>query len=91
MCNLGKLYREQEKLDEANQMYRRGLEGIERIHGKDHPITLVVVSDLANLLLDQGNYVESEKLSRRALEGKERVLGTNHPKTLFSVVNLGAA
>src|ERR1700761_8099097 len=41
--NLGNLYRDQDKLDVAEQMYRRALAGYEKALGMDHTSTLNTV------------------------------------------------
>ena len=86
--NLGLLLKEQGKLEEAEVLSRRALEGSERVLGVDHPDTLNSVNKLGSLLQDQGKLEEAEVLFRRALEGKERVLGVDHPHTLTSMYNL---
>ncbi len=72
----------------AEPLYRRALEGVERVLGKDHPDTLTSVNNLAEILRSKGDYAGAEPLCRRALEGKERVLGKEHPSTLNSANNL---
>lgn len=56
--------------------------------GKEHPLTLTSVSNLAGVLQYQGKYEAAEAMNRRALEGREKVLGKEHPDTLSSV-NIG--
>ena len=65
-------------------LYRRALEGSERVLGVDHLNTLGSVLNLGVLLQKQGKLEEAETLFRRALEGRERVLGIDHPSTLTS-------
>ena len=87
--NLGSLLQSQGKLEEAEPLYRRGLESRERVLGEEHPDTLTSVNNLGILLRAQGKLEEAEPLYRRGLEGRERVLGGEHPSTLTSVNNLG--
>jgi Tetratricopeptide repeat len=47
--NLGNLYRDQDKLDEAKQMYRRRLTEYERIFGPDHLILQRIARNLSAL------------------------------------------
>ncbi|MDA8632343.1 tetratricopeptide repeat protein [Verrucomicrobiales bacterium] len=70
-------------------LYRRVLEGEERVLGPDHPTTLKSVNSLGILLYDKGDYEGAEKLYRRALGGQEKELGPDHPDTLSSVNSLG--
>ena len=76
------------RYEEAEPLFRRGLEARERTLGKDHPDTLSSVDNLAALYHDQGRYEEAEPLFRRGLEARERTFGKDHPQTLTSVNNL---
>ena len=69
-------------------MNRRALEGKEKALGKEHPSTLMSVSNLASVLKDQRKYEQAEDMNRRALEGREKALGKEHPDTLTSVYHL---
>jgi hypothetical protein len=48
-------------------MYRRDLEGCERVLGLEHPDTLTSVSKLGSVLERQGKYDKAEAMHRRAL------------------------
>jgi len=72
----------------AEPLFRRALEGFERVLGPEHPDTLASVNNPAALLDSKGDYPGAEPLCRRALEGRERILGPEHPDTLMSVNNL---
>ncbi|TFH54313.1 MAG: tetratricopeptide repeat protein, partial [Methanothrix sp.] len=72
----------------AEPLFRRALEGRERVLGKEHPDTLTSVNNLAALLYSKGDYKGAEPLLRRALEAQERVLGKDHPNTLTYANNL---
>ncbi|KAK6609661.1 NB-ARC and TPR domain protein [Botrytis cinerea] len=87
---LGRLYKDQDKLAEAEVMYLRALEGNEKALGPDHTSTLHTVDKLGNLYSDQGKLVEAEVMYRRALEGNEKALGPDHTSTLTAVNNLGS-
>ncbi|KAJ1637711.1 Tetratricopeptide repeat-domain-containing protein, partial [Pavlovales sp. CCMP2436] len=63
----GRLLQAQGRLDEAEPLFRRALEGPEKTLGPNHPSTLTCVSNLAKLLLAQGKLGEAEPLFRRAL------------------------
>ena len=76
------------RYEAAEPLYRRALEGCERVLGKEHPDTLGSVNNLAALLCSKGDYAGAEPLYRRALGARERVLGKEHPDTLLSVNNL---
>ncbi|KAM0124186.1 hypothetical protein ACHAO1_011111 [Botrytis cinerea] len=87
--NLGNLYSNQDKLAEAEVMYRRALEGCEKALGPDHTSTLGTVNNLGALYSDQGKLAEAEVMYLRALEGYEKVLEPDHTSTLETVNNLG--
>src|SRR5262249_29598611 len=70
--NLASLLQAQGKYDEAEPLYRRAIEIIEKeALGKDDPD--IAVWD--NKLQAQGKYDEAEPLYRRAIEIRENVLG----------------
>ncbi|KAN0067922.1 HET domain containing protein [Elaphomyces granulatus] len=87
--NLGILYRYQGKLDEAEKMYQRALQGYEKALGRDHTSTLSTVNNLGNLYKDQGKLDEADKMYQRALQGFEKAWGPNHTSTLETVHNFG--
>ncbi|KAH0533941.1 hypothetical protein FGG08_007450, partial [Glutinoglossum americanum] len=87
--NLGLLYVDQGKLDEAEKMYQRALQGYEKAWGPDHTSTLNTVNNLGNLYAGQGKLGEAEKMYQRALQGKEKAWGPDHTSTLNTVNNLG--
>ncbi|OAG11040.1 kinesin light chain 1 [Paraphaeosphaeria sporulosa] len=59
--------------------------------GREHPDTLMSMSNLAWTLKRLGRYEEAELMHRQALEGSEKVLGRDHPDTLTSMSNLALA
>src|ERR1700684_4500321 len=67
--NLGILYADQGKLDEAEKMYQRALQGYEKAWGPDHTLTLDTVYNLGPLYKSQGKLDEAEKMYQRALQG----------------------
>ncbi|KAF1952737.1 TPR-like protein [Byssothecium circinans] len=86
---LGLLHRDLGKLDEAEEMYKRALEGREKTLGPEHTSTLHTVNNLGTLYWDQDKLDEAEKMYRRALEGCKKALGPEHTWTLCTVNNLG--
>src|ERR1700741_2582461 len=52
--NLGNLYANQGKMDEAERMYQRALQGYEKAWGPEHTSTLNTVNNLGILYKDQG-------------------------------------
>src|SRR5712664_1530078 len=86
---LGLLYVAQDKLDEAEKMYQRALQGYEKAWGLDHTSTLSTVNNLGLLYANQGKLDEAEQMYQRALQGKEKAWGPEHTSTLDTVNNLG--
>ncbi|KAJ6011039.1 hypothetical protein N7451_002451 [Penicillium sp. IBT 35674x] len=88
---LGNLFRNQGKLKDAEDMYRRALLGKEKALGPNEPSTLNTVNNLGLLFRDQGRLEEAEGMYRRALAGSEKnpTLGLDHTSTLRIVNNLG--
>ncbi|CAN9171138.1 unnamed protein product [Alternaria alternata] len=87
--NLGLLYWNQGKLNKAEEMYERALQGKEKALGRDHTSTLETVNNLGNLYADQGKLDAAEEMYERALQGREKALGRDHTSTLDTVNNLG--
>lgn len=70
--NLGNLYNNQGKIQEAEAMYRSALEGSEKAWGPEHTSALNAVNSLGNLYADQAKLQEAEAMYRRALDGYEK-------------------
>jgi tetratricopeptide (TPR) repeat protein len=75
---LGLLYVNQDKLDEAEKMYQRALQGYEKAWGPDDTSTFGTVNNLGNLYANLGKLDEAEKMYQRALQGKEKASQTTH-------------
>jgi len=58
--------------------------------GDEHPLNLVVVTQLGITYKNKGDLEEAETLYRLVLEKSEALYGADHPKMLASMVNLGA-
>jgi hypothetical protein len=67
--------------------------------GNEHLFTLMSMSNLANILGDQGKYEEAEEMHRqtirlsetnleRRVETRSRLLGHRHPDALTAMANL---
>ena len=71
--NLGALYTDQCKLEEAEAMYQRALEGREKSVGSEHTTTLDTVDTLGILHKSQGKIQEAEIMYQQALNGYEKL------------------
>jgi tetratricopeptide (TPR) repeat protein len=58
--------------------------------GPDHPQTLHLQSQMANVLRSQGRFTEARDLDTHVLERQRAVLGNEHLLTLITANNLGA-
>ena len=85
---LGWLFKELGKYDEARRLLERALEGRERELGPDHVDTLAALGNLAVVAALQGKHKEARRLQERALVGMERTFGPDHEQTLSSMNNL---
>ena len=74
--------------DEAERLHRQVLESVRRQMGEQHPITGMVLGNLAGLLRQKGALVEAEKLIREALDiGRHGPLRW-HPMMADALINL---
>ena len=87
--NLGCVYLEQERYDEAENWFRRALKAKQRLLGPDHEETGNSMGNLSDVMRFQGRYAEAEDLARQYLALNERRLGVNHIETIWAVDNLG--
>jgi tetratricopeptide (TPR) repeat protein len=69
---LGLLYKNQDKMDEAKKMYLRALQGYEKAWDPDHTSTLDTVNNLGTLYADQGKMDEAEKMYLRSGRSGDR-------------------
>ena len=69
ISGLASLLEDQGKLDDAESLYRRALEGSEKVRGPNHPDTLLVMYKLSSLLKALDKLQEAEHMARQSLEG----------------------
>ncbi len=87
-ANLGRMYLTIERLDEAQTQLDEVLETLIRLQGAQHPDTLLVRLDLANLARARGYLVEAEEQGEAALRGLASALGNDHPQTAAARLEL---
>jgi tetratricopeptide (TPR) repeat protein len=88
LYNLAILRRQQGRLDEAAQLYRRGLQLRERKQGPNHPDVATILNNLAALEAARGRYETAQPLLERALTIRQTGLGDEHILTAESMNNL---
>ncbi|KAK4983550.1 hypothetical protein LTR50_007158 [Elasticomyces elasticus] len=86
---LGRLYSDQGKLAEAEEMWQRALHGSEEALGSKHVLTLHAVHNLGSVYYSQDKLAEAKQMYMRALQGYEEVLNAEHTSTLDTVINQG--
>jgi len=80
---LGYLYMDQERYEEAEELFTKGIEfGNRELPGKDHSTTLSYMNGLAVLRTKQKQYDDAKRLFDEVLEARKRKLGEDHPHTL---------
>ncbi len=88
MNQLGLLWREKARLEEAEPFFRRALAIEEASYGKDDPTVSACLNNLAGLLRAKNRLEEAEPLYRRALAIDEASYHKNHPEVATSLNNL---
>jgi hypothetical protein len=81
LSNLGRLFRDLGRPDEAEPLFLRAIAVGDKVFGAEHPLTRRYQSHYARLLLMTERLAESLQLARAALAAHERANGPNHPWT----------
>jgi len=82
------VFRDMNRLAEAEAICIESLGTCTRVLGKDHPTTQLSVEIVAFIRHSQGKSMEAEDMFRLAMECNERKLGHGHPTTLGTVVKI---
>ncbi|MEJ2147447.1 MAG: serine/threonine-protein kinase [Acidobacteriota bacterium] len=88
MHAIGKVYRNLDRLSEAEPLLDRAWEIRRERLGDEDPQTLSTLSTLAGLYSIRGDYEQADGLYKRVLEIQARVLGEDDRETLVSRYNL---
>jgi hypothetical protein len=67
---------------ESKSLFDKGMEGLSRMYGEDHLITLDAVSIQADMQLDIGMGHDPEKWYSQVLKARQDKLGLEHPATV---------
>jgi tetratricopeptide (TPR) repeat protein len=89
MLDLGDLFFDQVRLNEAEKIFAQLLQDCEKLLGPKSLWRLDVVMRLAIIWQRQKKLGEAEEMFIRVLKGHEELLGPNHIMTLHAVNNLG--
>jgi len=89
LFNLGVLYKNTARLDEAEETLRRVVDLRRRALGDDHPDVAAALSSLAPVLGRTGRFDEGEAMLSEAITISEAADGPTHPYTLNVMANLG--
>lgn len=76
--NLGVIYCQRGKLDEAEQMHKRALAGREKALGADHIATFETFNNVGILYCMKGKTDASERAFMEVLARREKALGADH-------------
>jgi hypothetical protein len=85
--NLGVLYANLGRLDEAEKMYQQALQGYEKVWGPEYTSTLNTVNNLGILYAILGWLDKAEKMYRRALAGYAKVISPDQLMTYVPALN----
>jgi eukaryotic-like serine/threonine-protein kinase len=88
-CELGVVYLQTNRVDEAAPLFERSLAYRRKHYGDDAEPTLVAENCLGLARLQQNRFEEGEKILKDALERRQRVNGEKHPETIKAKTNLG--
>jgi hypothetical protein len=77
MTNLGKLYCDMRRLDQAYAVYGEALTRSRKVLGEDHPKTLITMIGLAEVHAARKQFEDAEQILTDAIARATRVLGEN--------------
>ncbi|HEY7089950.1 MAG TPA: tetratricopeptide repeat-containing protein kinase family protein, partial [Tepidisphaeraceae bacterium] len=90
--DLALLRSKQGKLEEAEKLFRDTLSDWQKTaKNEDHPATIALMNNLADLLREEGKAAEAVEMLAKAVELSRKVNGREHPDTLIAANNLALA
>jgi tetratricopeptide (TPR) repeat protein len=89
IINLGTLYFEANRIDEALAMREEGMSLSRKIRGAEHPETLAAMQNLAISRSQAGHLDEGIAMMEQVLTIRRRTLGPKHPDTGHAATKLG--
>ncbi len=89
--NLGVLWGELRRDEQAEALLREALESLRDLHGGDHPETLLALHRLGSFLIRRHAAEAADPYLREALQGRARALGPDARQTLATAAELAFA
>ncbi|KAJ5880896.1 uncharacterized protein N7473_011949 [Penicillium subrubescens] len=71
--DLGVLYYNQDRIDEAIPLIDRALEGYERTRGDEDKVTIHALENLVTVYASKGQYPAAEAILKRVVQGYEKL------------------
>ncbi len=87
--NLAYLLKVQDKYDEAIYYYYESLQLHEKLYGRSHPLTLMIINNLASAYDKTGETKKVKELLQTGIERTEEQFGNTHWRTATSFRSLG--
>jgi CHAT domain-containing protein len=89
VLQLGTLYQQLNRIEEAGQLAEQALDVVEKLLGPDHPVVASTLEAVASTRAYAGRYAEAEAMRKRALAINERAYGREHITVASSLQGLG--
>ncbi|KAH3745076.1 kinesin light chain [Pelomyxa schiedti] len=88
--NMGQVYYDMGKLEEAVQLYEQTIEMRKRLQGEAHPKTAIAFTNLANVFKRREDFPRAVSLFKQALAINRQVYKGDHPTIASDLVNLAS-
>jgi tetratricopeptide (TPR) repeat protein len=88
MDDLGTLYRQTGRYDEAALIQHQALTVVEEALGTEHPQTATILEHLATLESARGLLADGEQFARQAVAIQKKAFGSDHPRVASALVVL---
>ena len=89
MNNLAGLYRDMNRLDEAETLFRKALDIRTNVLGSSNPLIAKTLMGMAELSAKRHDYDNAEQLLERAISIQRKTLGDDHPDLATTFNMLG--
>ena len=84
---IGSMFSKLGRLDEAEKMYQRALQGREKTFDPDHTSIFNTINNLGNLYTNLKKFDEAKMMYQRALQGYEKAMGPEAMRTYTPALN----